>query len=202
MLGRQIEQRRSKLASRSAPSRFVSRRRIASRPSCSSCASRRSGIGLGSLGAGVGIGNEGSASGNLTTISGNVSSSGGDIFIDQTPGVRNSQLTITGALNADDDIRVEADGNASVGVMNAGGGLGIAYSGADDPPGIGSYVDLKVDAVAKFFDPMPKILLEKSRGTQMSIQGIQREFLCRVCDEGQIRAQREGHLPDRLGGSD
>jgi diaminopimelate decarboxylase len=48
-------------------------------------------------------------------------------------------------------------------VMNVGGGLGIAYSGADDPPGIGSYVDLKVDAVAKFFDPMPKILLEPGR---------------------------------------
>jgi diaminopimelate decarboxylase len=48
-------------------------------------------------------------------------------------------------------------------VMNVGGGLGIAYSGADDPPSIGSYVDLKVDAVAKFFDPMPRILLEPGR---------------------------------------
>jgi hypothetical protein len=51
-------------------------------------------------------------------------------------------------------------------------------------------------------EAMPKVLLEKSRGTQMSIQGIQREFVCRVCDEAEIRAQRDGHLPGRLGGSD
>ncbi len=48
-------------------------------------------------------------------------------------------------------------------VMNVGGGLGIAYSAGDDPPGIGSYVDLKVNAVAKFFNPVPKLLLEPGR---------------------------------------
>jgi hypothetical protein len=35
----------------------------------------------------------------------------------------------------------------------------------------------------------------------MSIQGIQREFLCRDCDADRIRARRDGHLPDRLPGS-
>jgi hypothetical protein len=47
----------------------------------------------------------------------------------------------------------------------------------------------------------PKVIVEKSRGSQMSIQGIQREFLCRICDVEQIRARRDGHLPDRLPGS-
>ena len=51
-------------------------------------------------------------------------------------------------------------------------------------------------------EAMPKVLLEKSRGTQMSIQGVQREFLCRVCDDERIHAQRDGHLPGRLAGSD
>ena len=47
----------------------------------------------------------------------------------------------------------------------------------------------------------PKVIVEKSRGSQMSIQGIQREFLCRVCDDDLIRARRDGYLPDRLPGS-
>ncbi len=47
----------------------------------------------------------------------------------------------------------------------------------------------------------PKVIVEKSRGSQMSIQGIQREFLCRTCDTDAIASRREGHLPDRLGGS-
>lgn len=47
----------------------------------------------------------------------------------------------------------------------------------------------------------PQVLLEKSRGTQMSIMGIQRVFLCRSCDGDRIARQRAGHLPDRLGSS-
>jgi ssDNA-binding Zn-finger/Zn-ribbon topoisomerase 1 len=47
----------------------------------------------------------------------------------------------------------------------------------------------------------PKVIVEKSRGSQMSIQGIQREFLCRVCDIDLILARRDGYLPDRLPGS-
>lgn len=50
-------------------------------------------------------------------------------------------------------------------------------------------------------EAMPKVLVEKSRGTQMSIQGVQREFLCRVCDDAEIRRQRDGYLPGRLDGS-
>lgn len=50
-------------------------------------------------------------------------------------------------------------------------------------------------------EAMPRVIVEKSRGSQMSIQGIQREFLCRRCDEVEIRRQRDGHLPERLDGS-
>jgi transposase len=48
----------------------------------------------------------------------------------------------------------------------------------------------------------PRVILEKSRGSQMSIQGVQREFLCRVCDADRIAARRHGHLPERLPGSE
>ena len=48
-------------------------------------------------------------------------------------------------------------------VMNVGGGLGIAYSGGDEPPSIEAYVSRNVDAVARCFDPLPKILFEPGR---------------------------------------
>ena len=48
-------------------------------------------------------------------------------------------------------------------VMNVGGGLGIAYSAGDEPPSIEAYVDRNVDAVARCFDPLPKILFEPGR---------------------------------------
>ena len=47
----------------------------------------------------------------------------------------------------------------------------------------------------------PKLIVERSRGTQMSIQGVHREFLCRDCDADRIAAARDGYLPDRLPGS-
>ena len=50
-------------------------------------------------------------------------------------------------------------------------------------------------------EAMPQVIVEKSRGTQMSIQGVHREFMCRVCDADQISAKRDVHLPRRLGGS-
>ena len=48
---------------------------------------------------------------------------------------------------------------------------------------------------------VPQVIMEKSRGTQMSIQGVHREFLCRECDADQIGAKRDVHLPQRLRGS-
>ncbi len=50
-------------------------------------------------------------------------------------------------------------------------------------------------------EAVPQVIVEKSRGSQMSIQGVHREFACRVCDAGQIAVTRDGHLPPRLRGS-
>ena len=54
---------------------------------------------------------------------------------------------------ADDDCRI----------LNVGGGLGIAYTGEDEPPAIESYVDVKVEGVRRVFDPVPRILVEPGR---------------------------------------
>ena len=50
---------------------------------------------------------------------------------------------------------------------------------------------------------VPQVILEKSRGTQMSVQGIHVEYGCWACDppEVRIRGGRDHHLPDRLDGS-
>ena len=49
----------------------------------------------------------------------------------------------------------------------------------------------------------PQVIVEKSRGTQMSIQGIHVEYGCWRCDppEVKVRGGRDRHLPDRLDGS-
>ncbi len=48
-------------------------------------------------------------------------------------------------------------------LLNVGGGLGIAYTAADEPPSIAEYVTLKVEAVRRVFDPVPRILVEPGR---------------------------------------
>jgi Zn finger protein HypA/HybF involved in hydrogenase expression len=50
----------------------------------------------------------------------------------------------------------------------------------------------------------PQVILEKSRGSQMSIQGIHVEYGCHDCDpvEVKVRGGRTTHLPERLGGSE
>lgn len=49
----------------------------------------------------------------------------------------------------------------------------------------------------------PQVIVEKSRGTQMSIQGVHVEYGCYACDppEVKVRGGRTTHLPDRLDGS-
>jgi hypothetical protein len=49
----------------------------------------------------------------------------------------------------------------------------------------------------------PQVILEKSRGSQMSIQGIHVEYGCHVCDpvDVRVRGGRTTHLPERLDGS-
>ena len=54
-----------------------------------------------------------------------------------------------------------ADGDCRI--LNVGGGLGIAYTGEDEPPSIESYVDVKVEGVQRVFDPVPRILVEPGR---------------------------------------
>jgi diaminopimelate decarboxylase len=48
-------------------------------------------------------------------------------------------------------------------LLNVGGGLGIAYTAADEPPSIRSYVDVKVEGARRVFDPVPRILVEPGR---------------------------------------
>ena len=48
-------------------------------------------------------------------------------------------------------------------IINVGGGLGIAYGAADEPPPIERYVEVKVEGVHRLFDPVPRILIEPGR---------------------------------------
>ena len=48
-------------------------------------------------------------------------------------------------------------------LLNVGGGLGIAYTGRDEPASIDDYVDVKVSAVQQAFDPVPRIMIEPGR---------------------------------------
>jgi diaminopimelate decarboxylase len=48
-------------------------------------------------------------------------------------------------------------------ILNVGGGLGIAYTSADEPPSIDDYVGVKVRGVKRVFDPVPRILIEPGR---------------------------------------
>jgi diaminopimelate decarboxylase len=56
-----------------------------------------------------------------------------------------------------------ADGDWECRILNVGGGLGIAYTAADRPPSIDSYVEVKVRGVQRVFDPVPRILIEPGR---------------------------------------
>ncbi|HET9591408.1 MAG TPA: diaminopimelate decarboxylase [Solirubrobacterales bacterium] len=48
-------------------------------------------------------------------------------------------------------------------VVNVGGGLGVAYTTADEPPSIDAYVDVKVRGVAEVFGEGVRILVEPGR---------------------------------------
>ena len=56
-----------------------------------------------------------------------------------------------------------ADGDWECRILNVGGGLGIAYTSADRPPSIDSYVEVKVRGVQRVFNPVPRILIEPGR---------------------------------------
>ena len=48
-------------------------------------------------------------------------------------------------------------------MLNVGGGLGIAYTGEDEPASVDDYADVKVRGVQQVFDPVPRILVEPGR---------------------------------------
>jgi len=48
-------------------------------------------------------------------------------------------------------------------LINVGGGLGIAYTGDDEPPSIDDYVEVKARAVDELFGPDVRILIEPGR---------------------------------------
>ncbi len=48
-------------------------------------------------------------------------------------------------------------------VVNVGGGLGVAYTAADEPPSIDAYVEVKVRGVAEVFGSGVRILVEPGR---------------------------------------
>jgi diaminopimelate decarboxylase len=48
-------------------------------------------------------------------------------------------------------------------VVDVGGGLGVAYAAADEPPSIDAYVDVKVRGVAEVFGDGVKIMVEPGR---------------------------------------
>jgi diaminopimelate decarboxylase len=48
-------------------------------------------------------------------------------------------------------------------LLNVGGGLGIAYTAADEPPAIDAYAEVKVRGVREVFDPAPRLLVEPGR---------------------------------------
>jgi diaminopimelate decarboxylase len=48
-------------------------------------------------------------------------------------------------------------------VVNVGGGLGIAYTDADEPPSIDEYAEVKVAAVRAVFGDGPRVLIEPGR---------------------------------------
>ena len=56
-----------------------------------------------------------------------------------------------------------ADHLPDPGIVDLGGGLGIAYAGADEPPSIAGYAGAKVAAVRRHFGSGPKLLLEPGR---------------------------------------
>ncbi len=50
-----------------------------------------------------------------------------------------------------------------LGVLNVGGGLGVAYITGDEPPPVSDYVNVKVDGLRRVLDPLPKLLVEPGR---------------------------------------
>jgi diaminopimelate decarboxylase len=103
-------------------------------------------------------------------------------------------------------------------VYNLGGGLGVAYTSADEPPSIESYVEAKVGAVHELLGPGKRILLEPGRSlvanscvTLYSVISVKRGQTTYVAVDGGMSdnlrpmlygAVYEAEIADRLGGDE
>jgi diaminopimelate decarboxylase len=100
-------------------------------------------------------------------------------------------------------------------VDNLGGGLGVAYTGADAPPSIESYVESKVAAVHELLGPGKRILIEPGRAlvanstvTLYSVVSVKRGLSTYVAVDGGMSdnlrpmlygARYEAQIADRFG---
>src|SRR4029077_15234043 len=48
-------------------------------------------------------------------------------------------------------------------LLNVGGGLGIAYTAADEPPAIDAYAEVKARGARELSAPVPRLLVEPGR---------------------------------------
>jgi diaminopimelate decarboxylase len=99
---------------------------------------------------------------------------------------------------------------------NLGGGLGVAYTSAQEPPRIGDYVAAKVDAAERAFGPGKRLLEEPGRAlvanstvTLYTVQSVKRNVSTWVAVDGGMSdnlrpmlygAVYEAQIADRFGG--
>jgi diaminopimelate decarboxylase len=109
-------------------------------------------------------------------------------------------------------------GLATHGMVNLGGGLGVAYVAAEHPPSIEEYVEAKVSAVHDVMGPGVRILDEPGRAlvanstvTLYAVESIKRNVDVYVAVDGGMSdnlrpmlygARYEAHVASRVGGAD
>jgi diaminopimelate decarboxylase len=102
-------------------------------------------------------------------------------------------------------------------MFNLGGGLGVAYTEYDHPPGIEEYVAFKVDAVEQLAGPGKRVLDEPGRAlvanstvTLYTVESVKRNVMTYVAVDGGMSdnlrpmlygARYEAHVVGRPGGS-
>jgi diaminopimelate decarboxylase len=100
-------------------------------------------------------------------------------------------------------------------VYDLGGGLGVAYTAADEPPSIEAYVEAKVAAVHELLGPDKRILIEPGRAltanstvTIYTVESVKRNVSRYVAVDGGMAdnlrptlygAVFEAHIADRFG---
>jgi diaminopimelate decarboxylase len=109
-------------------------------------------------------------------------------------------------------------GLATHGMVNLGGGLGVAYVAAEHPPSIEEYVEAKVSAVrdvmgldVRILDEPGRALVANSTVTLYTVESIKRNVDVYVAVDGGMSdnlrpmlygARYEAHVASRVGGAD